>query len=303
MDHDPEHELYPLHFPNSGNAHNNNTNPGNSNGHPHPHHPGGLLPYHHTPPPSHHGFQQEILSPTHHQFMEQHHIHAPHHGSGSHYHGSSADLQTAAQTQEHELLMNRHLNSHTSHLQSPHHQHHPYQQHYPQQHQQQSQQSQQSYYYHQQQPSKQYTDPNSDPATPGSTAASTLTSGSTASTPLAQPASGLPYQGNDYPYVNSGSALTHVHRHASPTASFHAPATPMTPTSKPLSQGRPKRDRTRCRIGPQTASKCGTNVGIAWLADWKNSMCKADLLLDTTSLVSIEPKTGGSPLIPETVTS
>lgn len=57
-----------------------------------------------------------------------------------------------------------------------------------------------------------------------------------------------------------------------------------------LSQRRAKRDRTRCRIGPHRALSCGKNVR-SWLVwDWRNSMCKANPLLNTTLHVSIEPK-------------
>ena len=43
--------------------------------------------------------------------------------------------------------------------------------------------------------------------------------------------------------------------------------------------------------GLQRASTCGINAVYGWflLLDWRNSMCKADPLLDTTSPVSIEP--------------
>jgi len=57
-----------------------------------------------------------------------------------------------------------------------------------------------------------------------------------------------------------------------------------------LSQGRPKRDRTRCRIRASNGSELWHKCCL-WLVlpDWRNSMCKADPLLDTTSYVSIGP--------------
>ena len=57
-----------------------------------------------------------------------------------------------------------------------------------------------------------------------------------------------------------------------------------------LSERRAKRDRTRCRIGSYMALSCGKNAS-SWLVwDWRNSMCKANPLLNTTLHVSIEPK-------------
>jgi serine protease Do len=50
-----------------------------------------------------------------------------------------------------------------------------------------------------------------------------------------------------------------------------------------LSQRRAKRDRTRCRIGPQTVLSCGKN-GVPWMVrDWRNSMCKANPAEDNPS--------------------
>lgn len=41
-----------------------------------------------------------------------------------------------------------------------------------------------------------------------------------------------------------------------------------------LSQRRAKRDRTRCRIGPQTALSCGINETLWMVREWRNSSAK-----------------------------
>ncbi|KAG0305882.1 hypothetical protein BGZ98_003359, partial [Dissophora globulifera] len=271
MDHEQEQgPIYPFHFqgatassasssssaaaPSNGNhtSYNGNYHPnsnGGSNGNGsngHPSYNGHSLAYHHTPH-QHSSLQPELLSPTNQQhpdpFNAQHHLPPSQHSVGGGYHGSHGDLQKAiphqvdiyqspSQAPDHELinpLLGRHISSHPGHssdLSSPHHpSHHPYQQ-------QQQQHPPSPYYYQQQQ--KQYPDQHSDPATPASTTASTLNSGSTASTPsLSSPASALPYQNNDYTYMSGQQALPHVHKHASPAASFHIPTTPTTPTNGP----------------------------------------------------------------------
>lgn len=57
-----------------------------------------------------------------------------------------------------------------------------------------------------------------------------------------------------------------------------------------LSERRANRDRTRCRIGSYMALSCGKNAALWLVWDWRNSMCKANPLLNTTLHVSIEPK-------------
>ncbi|CAO3569070.1 unnamed protein product [Mortierella alpina] len=243
MDHDQQSQdsLYSFHVPGSNN-HNSNVNNGNgsNSGHPHPPpHPGSLTypqansPHpqqdwqHQQPPPT-----QGILSPSQSQqpFNTQHALHHPQHGSNNAYQGYHVDLQKAIphhvdlyQPQDQELvnpLMSRPLNSHASNFTSPHQQQAQHQSYTPQHHSQYQHAS--PYHYQQQQQQhhhKQYPDQHSDPATPASTAASTLTPGSPASTPS--------QYHSEYPYIGTNAALPHAHKHASPTAHFHVSGTPV----------------------------------------------------------------------------